>query len=312
MARHIDQHLRAGIVAVRDGGDYGGHTLQYRDLVWDKAARSVAILAAGRAWRMPERYGQLIGRPVAAGQGLARAIRCCPDPIDHVKLVNSGLNSLKYFGRETRPQFERGDLARGVAAAARRNRPVMVHANGARPVGDALAAGCRSIEHGFFMGTANLERMARQAVTWVPTAVTMQGCAEHSDPGSIAHDVSRRNLEHQLAQLRQAHALGVDVAAGTDAGTIGVHHGRALKDEIALLTTAGFSLAEAIRCATLNGARLLGLPDSGELAAGRQATLVALAGGPETFPENMDPPAMLVVAGRLVFGPAAGSGPSHR
>jgi imidazolonepropionase-like amidohydrolase len=312
MARHIDQHLRAGIVAVRDGGDYGGHALRYRDLVRDQAARPVTILAAGRAWRMPERYGRLIGRPVAAGQGLARAIRCCQDPIDHVKLVNSGLNSLKYFGRETRPQFAPGELIRGVSAAARHNWPVMVHANGERPVGDAIAAGCRSIEHGFFMGAANLERMARQAITWVPTAVTMQGCAAHSDPGSIEHDISRRNLEHQLEQLRRAHALGVDVATGTDAGTIGVHHGRALKDEITLLMMGGFSLVEAIRCATLNGARLLGLPDRGELAVGRQATLVALAGGPSAFPGNLDSPAMLVAEGRVVFGPIAGSGVSHR
>lgn len=179
----------------------------------------------------------------------------------------------------------------------------MVHANGESAVRGAIDAGCASIEHGFFMGEANLERLVPRPVTWVPTAVTMQGYVAHSDTRSRAHDIGRRNLDHQLAQLERAHALGVDVATGTDAGTIGVHHGRALKDEIALLMAAGFTMVESIRCATSNGARLLRLPDLGELAVGRLATLLALAGGPADFPGNLDPPAMLVVAGRVMFGP---------
>ena len=151
------------------------------------------------------------------------------------------------------------------------------------------------------MGTANLERLAGSTVSWVPTAVTMKGYAEHSAPGSLENDISRRNLDHQLEQLRRAHALGVRVAAGTDAGTIGVHHGRSLKDEIALLMEAGFSQTEAVRCATLNGARLLGLADLGELAVGRQAAFAALNGGPEDFPGNLEQPAILVAGGCKVF-----------
>lgn len=159
--------------------------------------------------------------------------------------------------------------------------------------------------HGFFMGVANLERLAASTTSWVPTAVTMKGYSEHSDAGSIENEISRRNLDHQLEQLAQAHALGVNVAVGTDAGTIGVHHGRALKEEIALLLEAGFSLAESVRCATLNGARLLALSDQGELAVGRRATLVALNGGPDAFPENMARPAILIASGRVVFNQAA-------
>lgn len=181
----------------------------------------------------------------------------------------------------------------------------MVHANGERPGGEAIEAGCHSIEHGFFMGDANFERMASRGVTWVPTAVTMKGYIEHSEVGSVENEIGHRNLEHQLEQLGRAHALGVCVAVGTDAGTIGVHHGRALKGEVALLMMAGFSLVDAVRCATLNGARLLSLPDLGELAVGRQATLVALKGGPDDFPGNLDPPALLVSAGRVVSKPGA-------
>ena len=48
IARHVDQHLRAGIVAVRDGGDYGGYALRYR--IENKAPVAMPVIrAAGRA-----------------------------------------------------------------------------------------------------------------------------------------------------------------------------------------------------------------------------------------------------------------------
>ena len=68
-----------------------------------------------------------------------------------------------------------------------------------------------------------------------------------------------------------------------------------------LFMSAGFSTAEAIRCATANGADLLALPDLGELAPGRQATLVALQGGPAQFPHNLAVPVIMVSAGRVVY-----------
>jgi imidazolonepropionase-like amidohydrolase len=96
-----------------------------------------------------------------------------------------------------------------------------------------------------------------------------------------------RNLEHQLGQLQTARALGATVALGTDAGSLGVHHGRALREEMALLMRAGFSVEEAVRCATVNGARLLGLPDAGPIGPGAAATFIAVKGGPRELPASL-------------------------
>jgi imidazolonepropionase-like amidohydrolase len=53
--------------------------------------------------------------------------------------------------------------------------------------------------------------------------------------------------------------------------------------QIELLAEAGFPPVEAIRIATLNGARYLGRDARiGSLAAGKQADLVLLAGDPST------------------------------
>ena len=293
--RHLRQHLAAGVMAVRDGGDRRGHALRFRAEAPAGGLRALRLRVAGVAWHAHGRYGRLIARsPAVAGSleesleaGLDLAGRRGARLPDHVKIVNSGLNSLVCFGRETPPQFQLVELRAAVRAAHRRGLKVMVHANGAVPVGLALAAGCDSIEHGFFMGPDNLAKLAAGAAVWVPTAVTMQAYARSLDPASREAGGAMRNLEHQLGQLQTARALGVTVALGTDAGSLGVHHGRAVQEEMGILMTAGFSVEEAVRCATVNGARLLGLPHAGPIGPGAAATFIAVKGSPRELPASL-------------------------
>jgi len=144
-------------------------------------------------------------------------------------------------------------------------------------------SGCDSIEHGFFMGEANMERMAARGTVWVPTAGTMAGCLDVLAAGSPEADGARRLLDHQVGQLARARELGVTVAAGTDAGSPGVRHGRAMAVELGLMSAAGYSLGETVRCAAVHGARLLGLSRSGVLQPGAWADFIAVAGPPEAL-----------------------------
>jgi imidazolonepropionase-like amidohydrolase len=167
----------------------------------------------------------------------------------------------------------------------------MIHANGRNPVRDAIDSGCDSIEHGFFMGTENLKRLADEQITWVPTAFTMEAYARTLPKGSAESDGARRNLDHQLEQVRQAKGFGVRVAVGTDAGSMGVHHGEAVREEIRLLLVAGFGLGEAVRSATSIGAALLGLGDrAGCLMSGSPATFLAVRMKPERLLEALSSP----------------------
>jgi imidazolonepropionase-like amidohydrolase len=219
-------------------------------------------------------------------------------PIDHVKIVNSGLNSLVDFGKETTPQFSLGDLRKAVLCARKRGLKVMVHANGRKPVRDAIDSGCDSIEHGFFMGRENLERLAEKQITWVPTAFTMEAYARTFGKASRENDVARKNLDHQLDQIRQAKDFGVRMAIGTDAGSLGVHHGEAVREEIRLFLVAGLGLGEAVQCATSMGAALLGLEDrAGRLMPGSPATFLAVKAEPERLLETLGSPERVYVKG---------------
>ncbi len=308
IAAHIRQHLASGVGAVRDGGDRQGFSQRYRQEVSNADAGSgscplagyaerVALSGlcckiAGKAWHHAGRYGKLIGRAPDTDETLAEAMRresCLPGYVrpDHVKIVNSGVNSLLCFGKETLPQFSYEEMSAAIRFIAQQGLKTMVHANGRAPVQIAVEAGCHSIEHGFFMGEDNLARMRDHQTIWVPTAFTMRAYAATLPPSSREAATALRNLDHQRDQIRRARDTGVRIALGTDAGSMGVHHGVAVKEELRILMEAGFSLPEAIGCATRNGADLLEIPEIGLLKPGMPAAWIAVKGSPSLLPDSL-------------------------
>jgi len=287
IGQHLHYLFSHGVLAVRDGGDRGGFALRYR--AEEEMHKELVLKVTGRAWHQKGRYGTLIGRHPGDAESLAHAYGNENDAIDQVKLVNSGLNSLNVFGKETTPQFTRKEIAEVVAVAEQQGRKVMVHANGRRPVQLAVAGGCHSIEHGFFMGRENLELMAEKGTFWVPTLFTMKAYGANIQYAQAGADlqVIEKNLNHQIEQLAMARELGVNVALGTDAGSLGVLHGESMVEEMKLYKKAGYSLAETVQCATNNGARLLGIDDFGLLEVGKTASFLVARGAPAQLPRKL-------------------------
>jgi len=289
--QHVNDCMSAGIVAVRDAGDWANHALRFKKAYKPSTKTTPILHVAGKAWHAPGRYGKLLGSTPVAGKTLSQSLQANSEHIDHVKIVNSGINSLRYFGKKTPPQFDGDVLAEAIRAARRLGLKTMVHANGEIPVHMAIEGDCHSIEHGFFMGKDNLKRMAEKRITWVPTAVTMAAMDRVLDPASLENGVARRVLDHQLEQLSLALAYGVPVAVGTDAGSPGVDHGFALREEINLLVSAGYSIEKAIQCGTSNGADLLGIQDRvGKIACGLSADCLAVKGRPDQLLSNLHAP----------------------
>jgi len=302
ISRHIESHISCGVLAVRDGGDNHAHAFRYKKECLNPDKTPMCLKVAGRAWHKAGRYGGLIGRSPHEKETLAGSIakekenpdqvnpdQRNPDQVnpDHVKIVMSGLNSLTEFGKQTPPQFDLEEMKKAVDTAHAGGLRVMVHANGKIPVSIAVDACCDSIEHGFFMGRENLIKMADKNITWVPTAYTMKAYAEYLKPGSLEVEISKRNLDHQLKQIFTAKKLGVPIATGTDAGSLGVHHGRSIIEELKLLMSAGFPIQEAIRCATCNGAELIGLKKQGLSAGKMPANFITVTGNPEGLPGSL-------------------------
>ena len=61
----------------------------------------------------------------------------------------------------------------------------------------------------------------------------------------------------------------------------------AVVDEMKIFIDAGFSIEETVRCATFNGAQLLGIKDLGLLVPGMPASFIAVKGDPAGLPDSL-------------------------
>lgn len=110
----------------------------------------------------------------------------------------------------------------------------------------------------------------------------------------------RRIFEHRLRLVSELHGEGVRLAAGTDTGTGYLVPGFALHDELALLVAAGLTPADALRAATRDAARALGLPAVGTVARGQAADLLVLDADPLRDVRNTRRIHGVVVDGRWI------------
>jgi imidazolonepropionase-like amidohydrolase len=104
-----------------------------------------------------------------------------------------------------------------------------------------------------------------------------------------------------LTNLAKAARAGLTVAAGTDAGNIGVLHGPGIFRDLHLMAKAGMSPAEVLRAATLGGA-LLARREArqGAVEPGLLADLVVLEGDPLVDLSSVERPHLVVKGGKVL------------
>lgn len=284
-AAMLEQHIRYchdhGVLGAADCNDITGLVKRYQE---EKAQESIIDLRTSGC--------------------LCRKRQDCPAG------SQTGLDFLKigYSGNiedeeAPYPRLSQEDLCR--ILQHRGGKKAVVVANGRQQVEEALQAGCDAIEQGYGMGEDNLRKMAEKDVLWIPSVLRARNalagagtggdvCCRFSQryaaPGKPvpgAEAFWQKMLAEQLTQLRLAGKLGVTTAVGTGAGSAGIIHGESVVEEMKLFIKAGYSLEEAIRCASENGAGFFGMEKPGRLTAGRQATFLIARGTVKQLPRKL-------------------------
>lgn len=240
---HLGMLQQAGVTYFRDGGDGLGVSRRARDLAGEYGIEYATPLFA---IHRKGRYGGIVGRGYETPDEYRRLVReAKAQGADFIKVMFSGI--LRFDEREplSCPSLEGEEIRALVDFAHENGLAVMAHVNGADAVLSAVLAGTDSIEHGYYTDEACLEAMAAHGCVWVPTLAAV--AAFVGRPGYDAGTVERI-LAGQLQQVRRASDLGVPVASGSDAGAVGVPHGRGLLHELSLLDRAGLT-PDAIRAA---------------------------------------------------------------
>jgi len=250
--------LTAGVVAVRDAGhreNAGQRIVQGTD-----TAADVRAISCGWALYKKGGYGSLFGVPVETRAEIASEIeRLRQAGAGVLKVMASGLVSLKDPGMVTPGGFDSEELLFLVQEAAAHGMGVMAHANGERAILAAAKAGVRSIEHGFFMTERALDVLARKGVFWVPTAGALQRAARSPAASEAAEVFAIDLIRDHLEMIHRAHRTGVPLAVGTDCVLPDPGYQAAYEAELAFFEESGIPRDEVIVIASEGGAKLLGI-----------------------------------------------------
>jgi imidazolonepropionase-like amidohydrolase len=246
----------AGVAAVRDAGTKEGAGLKA-----GSAGRSgPAIVSAGWALYKKGGYGSFFGVPVDTRREIKDEIRRLKNcGADIIKVMASGMVSLKRPGSVTAGGFSPGELRLIVDDAACLGLGVMAHANGEKAITAAAAAGVRSIEHGFFMTLRALRLMAKAGIYWTPTVGAL---ARAAGAATISKEMKAQVMTlvaHQLEMIGRAREIGVPLALGTDCVLPDPGYRKSYDAELSYFERAGISREDVLRIACEGGSRLLGL-----------------------------------------------------
>ena len=216
LARYRD----AGFTYLRDGGDRWGV---------GAAARAVAG-EYGITYRTPlanlclrGHYGGFIGEYYDHVRDYAEKVKNLRQKGgDFLKIMISGLMDFDRFGVLSEEPLEPGLIRELIHIAHEEGFAVMAHANGARTVEAAAAAGVDSVEHGAYLDADALAAMAENGTVWVPTLSTIGNLRGRGRFDEVA---VQRILASAMANVKAFADMGGLIAPGTDAGAWAVPHG---------------------------------------------------------------------------------------
>ena len=180
---------------------------------------------------------------------------------------------------------------------------VAVHAHGTEGINDALRAGVDTVEHAS-LADAESFKLAREHGAWFDMDIYNDDyiLAEGANNGVYPESLEKEKMIglKQRQTFRAAHAAGVKMLFGTDAGVY-PHGGNAR--QFAKMVEWGMTPMEAIQAATRNAAEALDqTANVGAIAPGRYADLIAVDGDPLADIRTLETIAIVMKGGTIVKG----------
>ena len=297
--------VEAGVTTVRDLGGREYAEIAVRDAVRAGSIPGPRVLCAGRAVCITGGHGwRMLGRQADGPDDLRRAVReQLRAGADVIKLIATG--GVMTPGVDPRAaQLTLEELRAGVDEAHRARRRAAAHAMADEGIAWCLDAGIDTIEHGVFLTEGLATRMATQGTALVATLIAPHAIVEGGLAAGIPEFAVTKSLalrERHFESFRLALRAGVTIAAGTDAGTPLNPHG-SIVPELALMVAAGMTPLQAVRAATSVAAQVLGIAaETGSIAPGLVADLIAVEGDPATDIKALDAIRLVVADGRTVL-----------
>lgn len=317
--RHARATLESGITTARNLGTYYGWAARdLRDEINRGDTAGPRLLVAGYYLTIPGGGGDLVAPGVDEDEippwlrlGVSRspedfaehARRAVAGGADVLKVIASGA-VLAYGGVPGAPEMTPEELAAVVAVGREAGLKVAAHAHGARSIVEAIEAGVDTIEHATYIDEEGIRLALEHDVAlsmeigvgdWMIEEGRKQGWVEEFLEKTI------ETTDVQRESFRRAHAAGVPMVFGTDAGIY--PHGMA-GIQFAYMVEYGMTPMEAIQSATSVAARYLGWGDRvGAVRPGLYADLVAVPGDPLENIRLLENVSAVIKGGHVIVAP---------
>ncbi len=311
--------LFAGFTSVRNlGVYYGFSSARLRDEVAAGKTLGPRMQIAGTYLTIPGGGGDLLVPEVkeadipahlrlGVSRGAAAFAESAQQAIDRgadvIKVIASGA-VLAYGGVPGSPEMTEAEIAAVVEVASRANVRVAAHAHGAESIKQAIRAGVSTVEHASLLDEEAIALAARHQVALSMDVYGGDWIAEQGRLQNWPEEFIRKNDETTLAQregFREAHAAGVPIVFGSDAGIY--PHGLNGR-QFAYMVQWGMSPMQAIKAATSLAAEYMGWEAQvGSLQVGHYGDLIALDGDPLTQIKLLEQPAVVIKGGHVVKAP---------
>jgi imidazolonepropionase-like amidohydrolase len=311
--RNAQVRLQNGFTTLRDPGDLDLYysTVEIRDAIARGDFEGPRLLVAPHMISSTGGHGdfndlaadlavQVPNVVVDGPDAMRRAVR---EEIKHgadwIKLAATG--GVMSAADDPRGQaFTDEEFRAAVDEAHRHGRKVTVHAIGAGGLKAALRAGVDGIEHGTLIDDEGIAMMKERNTPLVPTIYVLDYIIEQGERSGIPADriAKARALQAERDRaIRAAFAAGLTIGFGSD--TIFPHE--TANREFARMVRLGLSPMGAIKAATANAARVLGIEkEAGTLEAGKRADLVAVPRDPLADVTALESVSFVMKDGRVV------------
>jgi imidazolonepropionase-like amidohydrolase len=235
------------------------------DLKLSSAPAAAPGSAHGNITAMVDQTGSLLVANI--GQAKAWVDRQVAPGPDYIKLIAEV------------PGMDQATLNTLTQESKHRHKLVLCHASSYEAYRQATLAQVDQIHHtplDRVIDTAGAFEIRRQNQVSVPTLTMMQAVAKNNPLA---------NFSAASASASVLHKAGVSILVGTDANMqpgapATVPFGSSVHLEMELLVAAGLSTTEALRAATADPAKKLGLLDRGIIRPGMRADLLLIGGNP--------------------------------
>ncbi|MFE7117010.1 amidohydrolase family protein [Streptomyces sp. NPDC057654] len=313
--RNLRSSVESGVTTVRDLGTVNEVAFPLRAAVADGLVPGSRVLATGRPITVTGGHCHWFSHECDTAAEVRVAVRRqVRDGADWIKLMLSGGN-LTPRSNPLRPQYSAEEVRACVEESDRLGVPVAVHAYDPVSIRRAADAGARTLEHCLFetergieYDPATAELMAERGIAFVPTISGAMHRMRDAAPG-MPSPVAARFHKKQV-QIREVFrnllAAGAPVVAGSDAGVPQRRFDGYPADLAALVGEDGIGMTarEALTAATSKAAEHLGISDTGVLAPGRRADLLAVRGDPLSDISAIVQPIVVLAGGVRVLRPA--------